>query len=84
MKARLLFLFASAALSVSTLAVVAAEGEKSKSQQNRMAQCSHDAKEKGLKGEERQKYMSTCLKGNGATKEKAAPAKSASATGAGK
>jgi hypothetical protein len=33
--------------------------------ENRMATCSHDAKEKGLKGEERQEYMSKCLKGAG-------------------
>lgn len=31
------------------------------SQQDKLAHCSHDAK--GLKGEERQKFMSECLKG---------------------
>ena len=80
MKSRLPFLLA-AAVSATALAAVAAEGDKAKSsQQNRMAQCSHDAKEKGLKGEERQKYMSTCLKGGAAkASEKEAPRKNTAA-----
>ena len=32
-------------------------------QQDRMKSCNADAKEKGLKGDERKKFMSTCLKG---------------------
>ena len=32
-------------------------------QQNKMKSCNADAKTKGLKGDERKKFMSTCLKG---------------------
>lgn len=35
----------------------------SSSQQDRMKTCSSDAKAKGLKDEERKKFMSACLKG---------------------
>ncbi len=38
--------------------------EAQKKQQDRMRQCSADAKAKGIKGkEERNKFMSSCLKG---------------------
>jgi hypothetical protein len=33
-------------------------------QQDRMANCNKQAGEKGLKGDERKAFMSTCLKGN--------------------
>ena len=32
-------------------------------QQTKMGDCNADAKEKNLKGDERKKFMSTCLKG---------------------
>lgn len=35
----------------------------SSTQQDRMKGCNADAKTKGLKGDERKKFMSTCLKG---------------------
>ena len=41
-------------------AVAAAEPTK---QQNKMVDCNKDAKEKSLKGDERKKFMSSCLKG---------------------
>jgi hypothetical protein len=37
-------------------------GEKHISQQSRFAACAHESK--GLRGEEHQKFMSDCLKGN--------------------
>jgi hypothetical protein len=35
------------------------------SQQQKMSTCSHEAKARGLKGDERQTFMSTCLKAEG-------------------
>jgi nitrous oxide reductase accessory protein NosL len=35
---------------------------KKVSQQEKMKYCSKDAKEKGMKGDERKSFMSTCLK----------------------
>lgn len=40
----------------------AANGKKLTPQQERMSFCSKDAKAKGLKGEERKKFMSECLR----------------------
>lgn len=40
----------------------AAEGKKLSPQQEKMSFCSKDAKAKGLKGEERKKFMSECLR----------------------
>jgi hypothetical protein len=40
----------------------AIEGKKLTPQQERMSFCSKDAKAKGLKGEERKKFMSECLR----------------------
>jgi len=39
-----------------------AEGKKLTPQQEKMSFCSKDAKAKGLKGEERKKFMSECLR----------------------
>jgi len=46
------------------LAAIPAAAEKAPTQQDKFAQCSHDSK--GLKGEERNKFMSECLKGHDA------------------
>lgn len=35
--------------------------EKKTTQQSKMSACSKEAKEKGLRGEERKEFMSTCL-----------------------
>ena len=43
-------------------AEAASEGKKP-SQQDKMRDCNKDAKEKALKGDERKKFMSACLKG---------------------
>ena len=43
-------------------ALPALAGEKNQSQQERLSHCAHESK--GLKGEERQKFMSECLKGD--------------------
>ena len=40
--------------------------KKASSQQNKMADCSKEAKEKKLAGDERKKFMSGCLKGGAA------------------
>lgn len=40
-----------------------AAGDKKAAQQEKMKTCNKDAKEKALKGAERKKFMSTCLKG---------------------
>ena len=37
--------------------------EKQKAQQNKMTSCNKEAGEKNMKGEERKKFMSNCLKG---------------------
>lgn len=42
--------------------VHASEGEPKSSQQGRFAACAHESK--GLRGDEHQKFMSDCLKGN--------------------
>ena len=55
-------------------AVLPAAAEKS-AQQEKFARCSHDSK--GLKGEERNKFMSECLKGRGAGKDQPAHAREA-------
>ena len=34
-------------------------------QQKRMGECSKQASDKGIKGDDRNKFMSTCLKGGG-------------------
>ena len=58
-------LAALAAASIFSVAQARNTDDDSPSNENRMATCSHDAKEKGLKGEDRQEFMSKCLKGNG-------------------
>jgi hypothetical protein len=39
------------------------KGEKVMTQQERMGYCNKEAGAKNLKGDERQKFMSSCLKG---------------------
>lgn len=64
-------------LSLATLSPLHAEegkkqfSEKQLAQQQRMKDCSAEAKEKGLKGEDRKAWMKTCLS---AGKVEAAPA----------
>ena len=41
-----------------------AASPKQQAQQEKMKKCSSDAKTKGLKGDERDKFMSQCLKGS--------------------
>lgn len=54
----------------------AGEGStKSHAQQDKFAQCSHESK--GLKAEERHRFMSECLKGHGHEKDPPAHAKEA-------
>ena len=59
-----------AAIYLAAAPAFAGDDAKSHSQQEKFAHCSHESK--GLKGEERQKFMSDCLKGHGAGKEHAA------------
>jgi len=64
---------------VPAVAFCAAEGDaKSAASQGRMAACAQEAK--GLKGEEREKYMGRCLKGPGG---EARPVKEARHDGSG-
>ena len=50
------------------LAVVAGQATfADNSQQEKMKSCNHEASEKALKGEDRKKFMSTCLKGSSAS-----------------
>ena len=49
-------------------------GDEPKTQQEKFAHCSHESK--GLKGDERHKFMSECLKAQGG-KERAAPTREA-------
>lgn len=58
MKTRTLCLIAACVATLSASTALAATD-------NRLATCSHEGK--GLKGEEREKFMSQCLKGHGAT-----------------
>ena len=67
MKTRLLAVLLSAALAAPTIASAAT------AQQQLMKTCNADAKSKALKGDERKKFMSACLKGDSA----AAPAAAA-------
>ena len=53
---------ASSAVKAATPATPEEPKEMSK-QQNKMVDCNKDAKEKSLKGDERKKFMSSCLKG---------------------
>ncbi len=52
------------AVAAAAPAAAAAEGSAKTSQQERFAACAHESK--GLKGEERRKFMSECLKGHAA------------------
>lgn len=62
----------------------AAPAKKHTPQQQRMADCSHQAKLDGKKGAERKSFMSSCLKGKqtAATVDKAPQPKSRTKTGA--
>jgi hypothetical protein len=51
-----------AILLASSLGAAAADTQGSKSQTNRMSQCSTQAKEQGLKGDARKEFMSQCLR----------------------
>lgn len=51
-----------AILLATSLGAAAAETSGSKSQTNRMSQCSTQAKEQGLKGDARKEFMSECLR----------------------
>lgn len=61
MKTRTLCLIAACVATLSASPALAAT-------ESRLATCSHEGK--GLKGEEREKFMSQCLKGHGDAKEK--------------
>jgi opacity protein-like surface antigen len=74
MKAKLLCALACAALSSSAFATEA----EHPTQRDRFAACAHESK--GLKGDEHQKFMSDCLKGNGESKADAH--KTSASTGA--
>ena len=66
---------AAAAFLLAAAPAFAGDGAKTHSQQEKFAQCSHESK--GLKGEERNKFMSDCLKGPGAGKERSSPTREA-------
>ena len=56
------------AVAGAALAVVAGQAAfADNSQQEKMKSCNHEASAKALKGEDRQKFMSTCLKGSSAS-----------------
>jgi psiF repeat len=55
-------------LSLSLARIAGAEGKPLTAQQQKMATCSQQAKEKGLKGAERNTFMSDCLKAEKAAK----------------
>jgi len=57
-----IYLVAGLAAALWALPAVANEPEKSESQHERFAHCAHESK--GLRGEEHQKFMHDCLKGN--------------------
>ncbi len=63
MKKLLTLLGLSLSLSLSLGAAHAADVAAKTPQQNKMAACNKDAGDKQLKGDERKKFMSSCLKG---------------------
>lgn len=71
-----LMVFAIGALAASPVLAADAPGKHLTPQQQKMANCSHEAGAKSLKGDERRAFLSTCLKGDGAVAaiEKPAPA----------
>jgi hypothetical protein len=64
MKRTIHTLVALAILAVASTAAASEKGEKPHAQQDKFAHCAHESK--GLKGEERSKFMSECLKGHAA------------------
>lgn len=56
----------SAALAAPAFAADTAAGKAPTAQQQRMKDCNAEAKTKGVKGDERKKFMSSCLKGESA------------------
>ena len=64
-KRHLSLLAAFAAASTFSIAQAKDDSSDPPAHETRMATCSHTAKENGLKGEERQEFMSKCLKGSG-------------------
>jgi hypothetical protein len=61
-----------AAFALAFAAAPAAGDDKPHAQQDKFTQCAHDSK--GLKGDERHKFMSDCLKGHGEKDEHPAKA----------
>ena len=55
-------LIAFALFALASTAAAGDKAEKNHAQQDKFAHCAHDSK--GLKGEERSKFMSDCLKGH--------------------
>lgn len=54
---------ADAPAAVAATPVASAKSAAPSAQQDKMKACSADAKDKGLRGDERKKFMSACLKG---------------------
>jgi len=63
MKTLLAWLSAVALLTGTCVTVLAADEKKLTPQQEKMKACNKEAGEKHLKGDERKKFMSTCLSG---------------------
>ena len=69
MTKHMLTALAFAAFSMSAVTSHAADDKKPTEQQNKMAACNKDAGEKNLKGDERKKFMSECLKAKKASQQ---------------
>ena len=67
---------AAATASASASAAKATTAKTRTPQQQRMADCNHQAKAEGKKGPERKAFMSTCLKGGKSTASAKTPRKS--------
>jgi hypothetical protein len=67
---------ATAAATASASAAKATTAKTRTPQQQRMADCNHQAKAEGKKGPERKAFMSTCLKGGKSTASAKTPRKS--------
>jgi psiF repeat len=66
---------AAAPLALSQEKAKKAPTEAQKKQQERMSACNKEANEKKLKGDERKKFVNTCLKGQSQSQAKAPSAK---------
>ena len=69
MNKHFLVIAACAALALSSLSGHATDDKKPTEQQNKMAACNKEAGAKDLKGEDRKKFMSECLKAKKATQQ---------------